>query len=77
MFYGKRRKASRGLASGEMERAMLPRRQISNLPIFSYEEFRQPTNSFNAENELGDGGFGWVYLEKLSDGRTVAVKRLY
>jgi len=77
-FYAKRTKTlSRGLASGDMEAAILPRREIGNLPIFSYEELRQATNCFHEENELGDGGFGSVYLGKLRDGRTVAVKRLY
>ncbi|KAH9306216.1 hypothetical protein KI387_010620, partial [Taxus chinensis] len=48
-----------------------------SLSIFSYQELEQATNFFNEENELGDGGFGAVYLGKLQDGRAVAVKRLY
>eukprot|EP00253_Pinus_taeda_P026877 PITA_26877 len=55
----------------------VPGLQIGNLPIFSYQELREATNGFHEENELGDGGFGSVYLGKLRDGRTVAIKRLF
>lgn len=51
-------------------------RETGHLPIFSYEALRQSTNCFHEENEIGVGGLGSVYLGKLSDGRTVAVKRL-
>jgi serine/threonine protein kinase len=57
--------------------ACVPRLKIGNLSIFSYEELRLATNCFHEENELGDGGFGAVYLGELRDGRIVAVKRLY
>uniref|UniRef100_A0A0A0LVT0 Protein kinase domain-containing protein n=1 Tax=Cucumis sativus TaxID=3659 RepID=A0A0A0LVT0_CUCSA len=47
------------------------------LPLFSYEELEKATDRFNPAKELGDGGFGTVYYGKLSDGREVAVKRLF
>lgn len=41
---------------------------------FSYAELRDATNNFS--NPIGKGGFGVVYMGKLSDGRVVAVKTL-
>eukprot|EP01018_Ginkgo_biloba_P021731 Gb_08340 [translate_table: standard] len=43
-----------------------------SVPFFSYEELEQGTNNFAKQNELGDGGFGSVYLGNLQDGRVVA-----
>ncbi|GLT46236.1 hypothetical protein SLA2020_200070 [Shorea laevis] len=43
---------------------------------FSYAELRAATDDFSPSNKLGEGGFGPVYMGKLSDGRLVAVKRL-
>eukprot|EP00253_Pinus_taeda_P003911 PITA_03911 len=84
-YYVKGRKPSpskgHAMDSSKNERkdmeAYVPRLKIGNLSIFSYEELRQATNCFHEENELGDGGFGSVYLGKLRDGLIVAVKRLY
>ncbi|KAM3363247.1 LEAF RUST 10 DISEASE-RESISTANCE LOCUS RECEPTOR-LIKE PROTEIN KINASE-like 1.4 isoform X2 [Capsicum galapagoense] len=45
--------------------------------VFSFAELEEATNNFDQSKELGDGGFGVVYLGKLQDGRKIAVKRLY
>ncbi|PIN27116.1 Serine/threonine protein kinase [Handroanthus impetiginosus] len=41
---------------------------------FSYKDLKDATNNFS--NPIGKGGFGVVYMGKLSDGRVVAVKSL-
>lgn len=43
---------------------------------FSYEHLAVATNGFSTENQLGEGGFGWVYRGQLPDGQVVAVKQL-
>lgn len=51
--------------------------EMGDLPIFSYRELEQATNYFDEKRELGGGGYGKVYLGKLRDGRSVAVKRFH
>ncbi|XP_021747974.1 LEAF RUST 10 DISEASE-RESISTANCE LOCUS RECEPTOR-LIKE PROTEIN KINASE-like 1.5 [Chenopodium quinoa] len=46
-------------------------------PVFTYEELESSTNRFDPNRKIGDGGFGSVFLGKLFDGRTVAVKYLH
>ncbi|OMO99411.1 hypothetical protein COLO4_13318 [Corchorus olitorius] len=43
---------------------------------FTYTELEEATNGFSEENELGEGGCGYVYKGRLGDGREVAVKVL-
>ncbi|KAL9673921.1 hypothetical protein QQ045_030184 [Rhodiola kirilowii] len=50
---------------------------LYGVKFFTYDELEEATDSFHGDREIGDGGFGTVYLGKLHDGRTVAVKRLY
>ncbi|KAG4168926.1 hypothetical protein ERO13_A12G054600v2 [Gossypium hirsutum] len=45
--------------------------------VFRYQELEEATDNFNPDKQLGEGGFGTVYYGMLSDGREVAVKRLY
>ncbi|KAG0461086.1 hypothetical protein HPP92_021383 [Vanilla planifolia] len=40
--------------------------------LFTYKEIKSATNNF--KDVIGNGGFGSVYLGKLSDGKLVAVK---
>lgn len=46
-------------------------------PVFTYEELESSTNRFDPHRKIGDGGFGSVFVGKLYDGRTVAVKYLH
>ncbi|KAI3452702.1 hypothetical protein Pfo_009366 [Paulownia fortunei] len=44
---------------------------------FKYSTLEKATGSFDEANKLGQGGFGTVYKGVLSDGRQIAVKRLF
>jgi hypothetical protein len=44
--------------------------------IFTLEELSTAAANFSADALIGRGGFGAVYIGKLSDGTPVAVKRL-
>ncbi|XP_073140331.1 cysteine-rich receptor-like protein kinase 1 [Henckelia pumila] len=60
-------------------------RKVSRLPSsvssselnFKYEILEKATDFFHPTNKLGQGGAGSVYKGMLSDGTTVAVKRLF
>ncbi|KAI5058866.1 hypothetical protein GOP47_0027036 [Adiantum capillus-veneris] len=47
-----------------------------SLTSISMREIIKATDEFNPRRVIGDGGFGIVYRATLSDGRTVAVKKL-
>lgn len=42
---------------------------------FSFEELYKATGKFSPDKIIGEGGFGTVYMGKLSDGSLVAIKR--
>ncbi|KAL4574028.1 hypothetical protein LXL04_020850 [Taraxacum kok-saghyz] len=44
---------------------------------FKYSTIEKATANWDESNKLGEGGFGTVYKGVLSDGREIAVKRLY
>ncbi|XP_023753657.2 cysteine-rich receptor-like protein kinase 2 [Lactuca sativa] len=44
---------------------------------FKYSTIEKATTNWDESNKLGQGGFGTVYKGVLSDGREIAVKRLY
>ncbi|PON41046.1 GPCR kinase [Parasponia andersonii] len=46
------------------------------LPFFDLPTIRAATDDFADSNQLGQGGFGTVYMGVLPDGKQVAVKRL-
>ncbi|KAH6837100.1 hypothetical protein C2S53_016272 [Perilla frutescens var. hirtella] len=47
-----------------------------NLAWFCINTLEEATGDFDAENKLGEGGFGPVYKGKLPSGQEIAVKRL-
>ncbi|RAL41558.1 hypothetical protein DM860_018090 [Cuscuta australis] len=44
--------------------------------IFTLRQIKAATKNFDDGNKIGEGGFGSVYKGQLSDGTTVAVKKL-
>nr|XP_043613992.1 cysteine-rich receptor-like protein kinase 2 isoform X2 [Erigeron canadensis] len=44
---------------------------------FKYSTIEKATGNWDESNKLGQGGFGTVYKGVLSDGREIAVKRLF
>ncbi|KAF5190783.1 Nodulation receptor kinase [Thalictrum thalictroides] len=43
---------------------------------FTLRQIKAATNNFDAENKIGEGGFGSVYKGHLADGSIIAVKQL-
>ncbi|GKA19530.1 PTI1-like tyrosine-protein kinase 3 [Tanacetum coccineum] len=46
------------------------------VPAISLEEIKEKTNNFGSEALIGKGSYGQVYLAKLNNGKTVAVRKL-
>jgi len=42
---------------------------------FALEELKKATKGFGRANEIGEGGFGKVFLGTFPGGRTLAIKR--
>ncbi|XP_039027371.1 probable LRR receptor-like serine/threonine-protein kinase At5g48740 [Hibiscus syriacus] len=70
LFYIKKRKTEAAYTTNSG--AEIDMRNWNAAKIFSYKEIKAATNNF--KEVIGRGGFGSVYLGKLSDGKLVAVK---
>ncbi|GKD48523.1 PTI1-like tyrosine-protein kinase 3, partial [Tanacetum coccineum] len=46
------------------------------VPAILLEELKVKTNNFGSEALIGEGSYGQVYLARLNNGRTVAVRKL-
>ncbi|ONK77646.1 uncharacterized protein A4U43_C02F8980 [Asparagus officinalis] len=68
-MYTRKRKRDYGTSDTRAEREMKSR---SVAQVFTYKEIKAATNNF--KDIIGIGGFGSIYLGKLSDGKLVAVK---
>ncbi|XP_073158642.1 cold-responsive protein kinase 1-like [Henckelia pumila] len=69
----------RGIVAHAVKRPVAKDALSGNLRMicdFKYQTLRKVTKNFHQNNLLGRGGFGPVYLGKLEDGRSVAVKKL-
>ncbi|KAJ4718602.1 Receptor-like serine/threonine-protein kinase [Melia azedarach] len=52
------------------------KKEVDELPLFSFSSVSAATNNFSHTNKLGEGGFGPVYKGVLLKGDEIAVKRL-
>ncbi|TYI29954.1 hypothetical protein ES332_A05G351900v1 [Gossypium tomentosum] len=75
VYIRKRRYIQKKRGSNDAEKWVKVLRD-SNLN-FKYSTLEKATGSFDEANKLGQGGFGTVYKGALSDGREIAVKRLF
>ncbi|MED6161408.1 hypothetical protein PIB30_060436 [Stylosanthes scabra] len=52
------------------------RQKVTDLPTFDFSVLVKATDNFSSSNKIGEGGFGSVYMGRLTNGQELAVKRL-
>lgn len=50
--------------------------QTIDVPALSLEELKEKTDNFGSNALIGEGSYGRVYFANLSNGNSVAVKKL-
>ncbi|XP_023540967.1 PTI1-like tyrosine-protein kinase 3 isoform X2 [Cucurbita pepo subsp. pepo] len=71
---GGHQKVSKEPASHKSEAPKAP--PPIDVPALSLEELKEKTDNFGSKALIGEGSYGRVYYARLSDGKTVAVKKL-
>lgn len=51
-----------------------PALKVAGVRAFTYEELADATDSFSEERQIGQGGYGKVFMGTLQDGKQVAIK---
>jgi len=52
-----------------------PALKVAGVKAFTFDELAHATDNFGDEKQIGQGGYGKVYLGILPDGKKVAIKR--
>lgn len=71
-----KRKAAVKTSAPDPAPSVGPIPHLTSTRFLAYEELREATNNFEPVSILGEGGFGRVFKGVLSDGTSVAIKRL-
>ncbi|KAI3516197.1 hypothetical protein L1887_15108 [Cichorium endivia] len=77
VLYIKRRRYIQKRRRGSYDVEKLAKILTDSSLNFKYSTIEKATANWDESNKLGQGGFGTVYKGILSDGREIAVKRLY
>ncbi|XP_024991992.1 cysteine-rich receptor-like protein kinase 2 [Cynara cardunculus var. scolymus] len=77
VLYIRKRRYIQQKRKGSYDPEKLAKILIDSSLNFKYSTVEKATGNWDESNKLGQGGFGTVYKGVLSDGREIAVKRLF